>query len=110
MKRSKWLIFVSFVIILSIFGIVFLDLADVFSFSDLPFLLILVLYCLFVLIQRCSSRSGFLISLYFLICMGLSNSTTGASRITERMGEWFYIFFLIALVHFTKDAWKNVEV
>ena len=107
MKPNKWLPVFSFMLIPLLFGVVFIDLAAIFSFSDLPFLFSVILYVLFFVIQRSSSRAPLFVSLYFLAVMGLSYITTGTGRTTERLGEWFYIFFLIGLGQYIKESWHH---
>lgn len=84
-----------------------MDLATTFSYSDLPFVLAFVMYILFVVIQRSSSRGTFIMVLYLLILMGLSYVKTGPGAITERFGEWFYLFFVFGLIQYIKEAWTN---
>lgn len=108
MKRTKGLIVFSFLLFSSIFGIIFIDLAGVFSFSDIPFFLSIILITFFFVIQRFSSKMPFLLSLYFLIIMGLSYIISGVGYITERLGEWFYIYFLIGLIQYTVEShWEK---
>ena len=38
--------------------------------------------------------------------MGLSYVKTGSGEVTERMGEWFYLFFLAGIIHYSKEAWS----
>ena len=106
-KRNKFAILFSFALIPIIFGILFVDLAGTFSYSDVPFVLAFVIYILFVIIQRSSSRGTFIMTLYLLILMGLSYVKTGPGAITERFGEWFYLFFVFGLIQYAKEAWTN---
>lgn len=109
-KRNKFTILFSLALVPLIFGILFADLAGTFSYSDLPFVLAFVIYILFVVIQRSSSRGTFIMTLYLLILMGLSYVQTGPSAITERLGEWFYLFFAFGLVQYIKEAWINKTI
>ena len=106
MQRAKLLIIGSLCLIFIIAGIVLLDLAGTFSFSDLPFVLVFSVFFVFMLIQSGKSKVSIVISLYFLITMGLSYIQTGTSVITERLGEWFYLFFLVGILEYLKEAWS----
>lgn len=106
-KRNKFVILFSLALVPLIFGILFVDLAGTFSYSDLPFVLAFAIYILFVVIQRSSSRATFVMTLYLLILMGLSYVQTGPDAITERFGEWFYLFLAFGLVQYTKELWTN---
>ena len=106
MQRSRLLIIGSLCLIFIISGIVLLDLAGTFSFSDLPFALVFSLFLLFMLVQKGTSKVPFVIALYFLITMGLSYIQTGTGQITERLGEWFYLVFLVGVIQYAKEAWS----
>lgn len=106
-KRNKFAILFSLALIPLIFGILFVDLAGTFSYSDLPFVFAFSVYMLFVFIQGSTSKATFIMTLYLLIIMGLSYVQTGPGVITERFGEWFYLFFVFGLVQYTKEAWTN---
>jgi len=69
-----------------------------FNYSDIPFVFVLIFYVLYVFFQRAGSRMTFALALFFLVWMGLSYVPTGAGRVTERIGEWFYLFFLFAII------------
>jgi hypothetical protein len=58
-----------------------------------------------MLIQHRLSKLSFVIAVFFLISMGLSYTKTGPGVITERMGEWFYLFFIFGLIQYAKEAW-----
>ena len=107
MKNHKYLILFSYVLLLTIFGIVFLDFAGVFNYSDDPFFIAFFLYALFIFIQKGTSRLSFIITIYFLTLMGLSYVPTGPGRVTERIGEWFYLFFVCGLIHNAEEAWRG---
>ena len=107
MKIINKLIFPSLLIIPFMFGIIFIDLVGTFFFSDVPFALVLALYLIFVLIQRAKSRTTFVFVLFFIIWMGLSYIPTGAGQTTERVGEWFYLFFVFGLIQYAIESWKK---
>lgn len=106
-KRNRFVVLFSLALIPLVAGILFADLAGTFSYSDLPFVLAFAIYILFVVIQRSSGWSSFIMTLYLLILMGLSYVQTGSGAITERFGEWFYLFFVFGLIQYTKEAWTN---
>lgn len=107
MQKPSLLIIVSLCLIPVIAGIVVLDLAGTFSFSDVPFGLAFLTFIVFVIIQKGTSKLPFVGALYFLITMGLSYVQTAASATTERLGEWFYLFFLLGILTYTKEAWST---
>lgn len=107
MKINRFLIIGSLFCIFLIFCIVFIDLAGVFNYSDLPFVLSMLLYIVFFLIQKASGKTLFVLALYFLIIMGLSYIKTGPSLISERLGEWFYIFFLAGIMQSSVYIFKK---
>jgi hypothetical protein len=106
MKNHKYLILISYVLLLTIFGLVFFDLAGAFSYSDMPFLIAFSLYFLFLFIQKNTSKISFVTVLFLLVFMGLSYIPTGAGRITERIGEWFYLFFVFGLVQYIRETFR----
>jgi hypothetical protein len=108
MHRNKKLILFSLFLIPVAAAIVFLDLSGLFGYSDVPFALAFTIYFVFVLIQKTSSRISFFLSLLFVIYMGLSYMPTGAGQITERFGEWFYLFFVFGLIQYCKEAWLGL--
>lgn len=93
-------------IIPTIFGIVFADIAGLFSQTDLPFVLAFLLYLLFVFTQKSSSRVSFGFAMFFLIWMGLSYIPTGPSGVTERIGEWFFLSFVLGLLHYGYEVYR----
>ncbi len=106
MQRPKLLIIGSLCLIFIMAGIVLLDLAGTFSYSDISFGLAFLIFFVFMIIQKGTSKVSFVIALYFLITMGLSYIQTGTSVITERLGEWFYLFFLVGILEYLKEAWS----
>jgi 2-polyprenyl-3-methyl-5-hydroxy-6-metoxy-1,4-benzoquinol methylase len=107
MKFNKTLIFFSWTLIPFFLGILFLDLAGSFSYSDWAFGLGFGIYSVIVLIQNASSEVTFTIALLLVLFMGLSYVPTGASVITERLGEWFYLFFVFGLLQSLKHELFN---
>jgi hypothetical protein len=107
MQRNRWLIYLSLLIIPIIIGIYCLDIIGNYSFSDTPFAIALVLYLIFTFIQRPSCKYAFGMSLLFLIVMGISYIPTGEGKMTERTGEWFYLFFVFGLIQYIREAWKE---
>jgi hypothetical protein len=84
----------------AIAGILFMDLAGAFNYTDFPFLIAFVIYAVFVFIQRVQSKATFSVALLLLIYMGLSYIPAGASPTTERFGEWFYLFLVFGLIQY----------
>lgn len=105
MKNRNKIIFPSLFLVPLVAGIIFLDLAGTFNYSDLPFLFAFVIYFVFVFIQRVQSKATFSVALLLLIYMGLSYIPAGPSRVTERFGEWFFLFFVYGLIQYVKDIW-----
>ncbi len=104
MKRSSWLIVFSLFLISLTIAVVYADVAGTFSYSDIPFVLAFSLYMLFVVIQKSSCRASFLMALFLLLVVGLSYIPTGPSVVTERFGEWFYLFFVFGLIQYFKET------
>lgn len=88
-----------------IFVVITLDLIGFFNYGDLPFLVGFTLYVLFVVTEHSGSRMTLCIALFLLLWMGLSYIPTGAGKVTERVGEWFYLFFVFGLVQYLRDAY-----
>jgi len=103
-------VLISYVCVTVVCSIVFADLAGIFGFSDFAFLFGLLFWCIALLLQKGKSRASFVVSLFLLFFMGLSYIPTGAGPITERIGEWFYLFFVCGLVQYTKEAWYKTSV
>lgn len=101
------MILLSFALIPLTASIVFGDLAGAFSYSDLPFVIAFVLYGIFHISQKIRSKTTFAISLFFLIWMGFSYIPTGAGVVTERIGEWLFLFFVYGLVQIHLELHKH---
>ncbi len=106
MKRNKVLILISLCIIPLIYCVVFADLGGTFAHGDIPFVIALLFYTMFVRIQNTQSKTTFTLTLFFLVWMGLSWVPTGAGIVTERIGEWFYLFFVIGLIQYMKESFQ----
>ena len=107
MRRNKYIILFSLCLIVVMAAILFLDLAGVFGYSDLPFLLAFFVYAIFIIIQRSTSRLSFGVALLMLLYMGLSYIPTATSRTTERFGEWFYLFFFFGMLQYCRELWRT---
>lgn len=107
MEKTKPFIFASLFLIPLIFGIIFVDVASTFGYSDVPFVLGFFVYLLFVFIQRSTSKQAFALSLFFLLWMGLSYVPTGPGMVTERIGEWFYLFFIFGIGQYSIESWNQ---
>jgi 2-polyprenyl-3-methyl-5-hydroxy-6-metoxy-1,4-benzoquinol methylase len=108
MKKNKTIL-LSFFLLALVLVVIFADVAGAFGFRDISFMLALVGYILFISLQKVKSRATFTFSLFFLVWMCLSYIPTGASMITERIGEWFYIFFLLALTQSVMEYRKSAR-
>jgi len=73
--------------------IILLDIAGTFSYSDWPFVVLLLTFVL-------GRKTTVFFALCLLVWMGLSYVPTGAGPVTERIGEWFYLFFLFGLIQY----------
>jgi len=104
MRRRNYSILFSFLLFLMVFLTIFIDFAGFFNYSDVPFLIGFSLYFLFLFIQKGTGKPSFGITLFLLVFMGLSYIPTGAGRITERIGEWFYLFFLVGIIQYMREA------
>ena len=110
MKKSKQRILFSLSLLFLVFVTIFVDLTGFFSYSDVPFIIVFSLYFLFLFIQKGTSKVSFVMALFLLVYMGISYIPTGAGRITERIGEWFYLFFIVGLIQYMKEAWMQPHV
>jgi len=110
MERNKQRILFSLILLFLVFVILFVDLTGFFNYSDVPFLIGFSLYFLFLFIQKVTGKVSFVMALFLLLYMGISYIPTGAGRITERIGEWFYLFFVAGLIQYTKEAWTKPHI
>lgn len=65
LKRHRLLIILSFLLVPIIIGIYSVDLLGNFNFADKAFVIALLVYILFIFIQRSSSSVTFVLSLFF---------------------------------------------
>jgi hypothetical protein len=105
MKQKRSLIYLSLFLFPMIAGVVLLDLAGSLNYSDIPFLLTFSLYGIFIIIQRSHSNLTFRLAIFLLMYAGLSYIPVGAARTTERISEWFYLFFVFGLMQYMKEIW-----
>ncbi len=100
----NFLAFVPFVFV--IIGIMYTDLLYKFGNRDIPFILVLVLYTLFVRVGKFSSKITISVSCVLVICMGVAYAMQGPVRLTERIGEWFYLFFVFSLIQYIYEMYR----
>ncbi len=105
--KNTYLTVGSYVILPAIFILIFIDLAGAFLYNDVPFLLALILYGMFTVVHRSSSRLTLMLAVFILVWMGLSYVPTGAGTVTERIGEWFYIFCAAGLIQYLKEVYES---
>jgi hypothetical protein len=110
MRKHKVGILFSIILLFVLFGIVCVDLAGTFSYSDIPFVIVFLLYWTFTRIQRSTSFTTFIFILFLLCWMMLSYIPTGPGVITERIGEWFYLFFIFGLTQYIIESWKKFHI
>ncbi len=91
------------------FLIFFLDVKHFFSFSDVAFIVAICTYVFFINLERYSSKFTFILTIYFVLIMGVSYLQNGFDTITERIGEWFYIFFAIGLIQYSREL-KDTDI
>ncbi len=99
--KNKILFFLGFLIIFIIF---ILDMLYLFGNHDNPFIISAMLYIFLVMYKKISSKATFFFVLFFLFFMGASYIYRGPFRTTERIGEWFYIFFLIGMIQYAYES------
>ncbi len=92
---------------LSILVIVIVDIMGVFSYSDMSFVITFLLYFWVIRSRRNTSRISFICALMLLFIMACFYVLTGAGKITERIGEWFYLFFVFGLIQYIKESWHT---
>jgi len=105
MRKNNILILYSLFLIPLIAVVLFLDLSAVFNYSDTPFIIGFLLYGIIAIIQKSSSKMTFSLIFALLLYMGISYLPTGPSRTTERIGEWFYVFFVFGLIQYIQEVW-----
>lgn len=110
MKKNKILHILSWILVFLMIFIVITDLRYKFGNYDTPFMLEFVLYVLYVFIKRTASKLSFGIVLLFILSMGVSYMLFGSARLTERMGEWFYLYFLFGLLQYSKEIWLTKKL
>ncbi len=109
MKINKIKGLLSLFLLAVLFCIVFADMGGAFNYSDIPFALVFVVYLLHVFWERTHGKMAFALALFFLFWMGLSYIPTGAGQITERMGEWFYLFFVLGVIQSSLELRRKNE-
>jgi len=109
MKNKNKLIFPSLFLMPIMACVLFVDLAGTFNYGDISFAIVFALYIIFIAIQHAKSKTTFVIAFLFLIWMGLSYLPTGAGQVTERFGEWFYLFFLFGIVQYTYEVLRRKQ-
>jgi hypothetical protein len=95
------------ILILSMIAIFFSDLMYKFGNYDTPYLFVFTLYTIWILIFRFTSRLTFFIVLTLVVCMSVSYVQNGSIRLTERIGEWLYLFFLFGLAQYFKEIFHE---
>ncbi len=108
-KRHNLAIAISIMVTLFITGVIVADFFYKFGNGDLPFLLVFVPYTVLCVIQRKSSRLTFEIVLLLVLFMAYSYIVNGEFRLTERIGEWFYLFLVFGLVQYMREALPGRE-
>jgi len=95
-----------FVLLCIIVGIIAADLFYTFGNYDTPFVIAFSIYVLSVMVRRVSSRTAFTIALFFVVLMSYFYMRQGSVRLSERLGEWFYLFFISGLIHYGLELRK----
>ncbi len=108
--NNRIIIPVSLFLIAAMIGIVVMDLLYKFGNYDTPFMLEFVLYLLYTFLRRSTSKLTFIVVILFIVSMGISYITAGSTRLTERFGEWFYLYFIFGLIQYGREFWltKNI--
>jgi hypothetical protein len=110
MKRNNWRAPVSLLLLLAVLGVVFADAVALFGYPDISFVVVFLLYFGSILAQKRGSRISFVYALLILLIMTCSYVLIGVVKITERLGEWFYLFFVFGLIQYTREAWKKSKL
>jgi hypothetical protein len=106
MPKGKLRILLSLVIIAAIIITIIRDLMYLFGNYDTPFIVVFILFTALMYLLRLSSKVTFYIVLLFIVFMGNFYIQYGPIRITERSGEWFYLFFVFGLLQYIREAWR----
>lgn len=105
MKNSKMVKTSALLLLSVVVGIIVADLFGRFGISDLPFILAFGAYTVLIILRRIHHGATIAVASLFVALMGASYIIQGASGLTERMGEWFYLFFIFSLIQYAKEAW-----
>jgi hypothetical protein len=103
-KRNNYFIVFTVVTVLFLAAIFSADLLYKFGNYDTPFILAFVSYILYLIVTKSTSRKTFIIVLFLIICMGCCYMLTGPSRLTERIGQWFYHFFVLGMIQYVREV------
>ncbi len=77
-----------------------LDLMYKFGNHDTPFIISLISTVLVLYIRKASYKYVFGLALAIVSCMGMAFVFFGSLRLTERLGEWFFLLFVLGLIHY----------
>lgn len=103
-NKRNHVIFIGAIMILGI--IILADLFYKFGNYDTPFFFVFLILLLLLLKNLITSRSIFIVSFVLLLSMGTSYIQVGGARLTERLGEWFFIVFVFGLLASTIEYVK----
>lgn len=94
---------ISLMLIIGIAIMIIADLRYSFGNYDTAFVTVLLLDILYLFIHR-STKFNVLLAVLLVVGMSISYIHSGSIRLTERMGEWFYIFFVFGLIQYGKET------
>jgi len=104
-SKNNISLLLSIVLGFGILGFILADLHYMFGNYDTPFIVAFGLYVLVVFFRHASSKVSFICASILVLCMGILYGVYGPIRITERTGEWFYLFFLMGIIQYAKETW-----
>jgi EamA domain-containing membrane protein RarD len=96
-----------------LFGVIaitiLLDLKYKFGNFDTPFFLVFGIYLLATWVMKLTHRCTFIIDMILLLLMGVFYIYTGPVRLTERAGEWWFLFFVCGLVQYGWESFHEQQ-
>ncbi|MCX8009193.1 MAG: hypothetical protein N3A54_05865 [Patescibacteria group bacterium] len=81
-----------------------LDMLYKFGNYDIPFIVVFLAYFMLIHFAKLTSKITFLIIISLTILMGYFYIQQGAFRLTERIGEWFYVFLIVGIVQYAYEV------
>lgn len=100
-KKTEYLL----AIILGVIStFVYFDLRYAFGNYDTPFFIACGMYVFSIVLLRLTSRLTIGIVVLLITSMAIHYMLYGPVRLTERLGEWFFLFLCIGIVQYSFET------